>query len=138
MFILENVDIADDPDGEGQGNLDLIVEALQSVGYAVRIFKLVANDFGLPTRRVRLYFGGYHQKKQPEASFDLVEKLLNCFKLKCQKPEPRTNTCDMTFLIRRPLFLFFSLLDDGPAIAYVTHFPLSCGMETLHRLKLLI
>lgn len=87
MFILENVDLAEDSEGEGQGNLELIVQALQAVGYAVRIFKLIASDFGLPTGRVRLYFGGYHQKKHPEASFDLVEKLLTCFKLKSQKPE---------------------------------------------------
>lgn len=93
MFILENVDLAEDSEGEGQGNLELIVQALQAVGYAVRIFKLIASDFGLPTGRVRLYFGGYHQKKHPEASFDLVEKLLTCFKLKSQKPEPWTNTC---------------------------------------------
>ena len=87
FFILENVDLAEDEDG----NFDLIVQALQCAGsgYNVRVFKLISTDYGLPTRRIRLYFGGFHRQKQPQASFEVVEKLLALFRLKSQKPAAR-------------------------------------------------
>ena len=75
-----------DDDGDGSSNLEIIVKSLQSIGYIVRVYKLLSTDYGLPTRRVRLYFGGYNKQKVPQASFELVDKLLACFKLDHQKP----------------------------------------------------
>ena len=88
VFLLENVDMNDDESGDGSSNLEIIVKSLQSLGtgYIVRVYKMLSSDYGLPTRRVRLYFGGYHKQKAPQASFELVDKLLVCFKLEHQKP----------------------------------------------------
>ena len=85
-FILENVDMSEDSESES-GNLDIILKTLQSKNYTVKCFKVISTDYGLPTRRVRLYLGGFSNRKQPNASFALVEQLLCLCKLKHQPPD---------------------------------------------------
>ena len=87
-FLLENVEMSEDDGGEG--NLDVIVKILQSLGYKVQVFRVLASDYALPTRRVRLYLGGFNQKKQPDACFKTVDQLLSLFKMKPQPPESWT------------------------------------------------
>ena len=86
MFLLENVEMSEDPDS-GEGNLDLVVRALKHAGYQVEVYRILSSDYGLPTRRSRLYLGGFHLTKQDGASFSLVSKFLELFKLKSQPPD---------------------------------------------------
>ncbi|CAJ1403083.1 unnamed protein product, partial [Effrenium voratum] len=89
-FILENVDLDSEPDG----NLDLIMKALSSSGfgthadgYQVKAFKILTSDYGLPSRRIRLYFVGVSRSSFPQFSMKCVERNLNMFTLKCQPPD---------------------------------------------------
>jgi len=84
-FILENVDLGDGEDPDS--NLAIINEALQKCGYTVKVFKLTANDFGVPQRRLRIFICGFHSEKQPQASWVRVERMLNLMRLKSQPPE---------------------------------------------------
>ena len=88
-FVLENVDMNEDENDSG--NLDIILKCLQSQNYAVKVFKILSSDYGLPTRRVRLYLVGFHQRKQSSAPLHLLEQLLSIFKLKHQPPESWTH-----------------------------------------------
>ena len=47
-----------EPRASNQSNLQIILDHLNQLGYAVAVHKLRADDFGLPQRRVRLYFIG--------------------------------------------------------------------------------
>lgn len=78
--------MSEDSESES-GNLDIILKTLQSKNYTVKCFKVISTDYGLPTRRVRLYLGGFSNRKQPNASFALVEQLLCLCKLKHQPPD---------------------------------------------------
>ena len=97
-FVLENVDIDDE---SKNSNLSLILQALQNSGpsgFNVRCFKVVSTDFGLPQRRVRLYFVGVSCAIYPNVNMDNVSKHLNLFKLKTQPPVlqqhlPNTEYC---------------------------------------------
>ena len=89
-FILENVDLDSEPDG----NLDLIMKALSSSGfgthadgYQVKAFKILTSNYGLPSRRIRLYFVGVSRSSFPQFSMKCVERNLNMFTLKCQPPD---------------------------------------------------
>ena len=84
-FILENVDLNDDDDS----NLDNILKALSQIGggFRVRAFKLYSTDFGIPQRRCRLFFIGFSEKSQGEASMAKVEQMLRGFRLKRQTPD---------------------------------------------------
>ena len=85
-FLLENVDLGD---GESpESNLSLIVEALESLGYVLKTYRIISLDWGLPQRRLRIYLAGFSTKKQPNASLSRMEKHLNLMQLKCQRPDP--------------------------------------------------
>lgn len=71
---------------DDNSNLEIILKT-RSLGYQVRVFKLMSSDFGLPSRRVRLYFAGFSSLHQPNASLDLVETLLGVLQLKSQPPD---------------------------------------------------
>ena len=79
-FILENVDL---DEGTGASNLDFILRMLRDCNYRVRVYKVISQDFGIPQRRVRLWFCGFHNTLQPSASFEIIEKYLSAFRLKC-------------------------------------------------------
>jgi len=84
-FILENLDL---PEEDGS-NFDHIVKALEDAGedgFLVRAFRLSALEYGLPQRRIRLFFIGFNKATQETASFKNIEKYLNGFKLKRQPP----------------------------------------------------
>ena len=79
-------------DGEDpESNLAVINEMLQSCNYIVKVFKITALDYGTPQRRMRVFICGYHKEKQPNASLNRVEKLLNIMQLKSQQPDPFFN-----------------------------------------------
>ena len=84
-FILENVDLNDDDDS----NLDNILQVLSQVGggFKVRAFKLYSTDYGVPQRRCRLFFIGFSEKSQGEASMAKVEQMLRGLRLKRQPPD---------------------------------------------------
>ena len=84
-FILENLDL---PEEDGS-NFDHIVQALEHAGdegFLVRAFRLSALEYGLPQRRIRLFFIGFNKATQGTASFKNIEKYLNGFKMKRQPP----------------------------------------------------
>ena len=84
-FLLENLDL--DDSGE-ESNLSIILSSLQECGpgYKVQQFKMISSDFGIPQRRVRLFFLGYNSRRHPDVSFSRVEKRLAFLKLKTQPP----------------------------------------------------
>ena len=84
FFVLENVDLSDSDDVDG--NLQMIVKCLQDSGYRVRTFRLIATDFGLPQRRLRIYICGFHSLRQQQASFQKVERYLSAMRLPKQGP----------------------------------------------------
>ena len=90
----------DDDPAAADSNLSLINGALQECGpgFNVKIYKLSANEYGLPTRRTRLYFIGFNLQTQPQANFARVDRLLSLFKLKSQPPDARTIHCDLHLL----------------------------------------
>eukprot|EP00439_Symbiodinium_sp_Y106_P024525 s8751_g3.t1 len=91
-FVLENVDMdstgtdGGTSSGENDSNFALIVQALSDIGYIVRAYHLSAQDYGLPQRRVRLYFIGYKESTQGHVNFARLEKNLQKCRLKCQPP----------------------------------------------------
>ena len=70
-----------------ESNLALITRALEELGYLVRVFRVVAKDFGLPQRRVRIYIAGFHKDFHESVSWTRMEKMLYAMRLKCQLPE---------------------------------------------------
>lgn len=93
-FLLENVDLSEDTstaeNSKDTSNLELIMNALERAGpgFTVRVFKVVSSDFGLPQRRVRLYFVGINSKKYPNYQMNNLVNVLNLLNLKVQKPAP--------------------------------------------------
>ena len=85
FYILENVELGDGEDPES--NARLISEALESAGYSARLFRIMASDFGVPQRRLRVYIAGFSHAKQPQSSLVRVEHALNAMRLQCQKPD---------------------------------------------------
>ena len=83
--MLENVDLSDGDDVEG--NLQMIIKCIQEAGYNVRTFRMIATDFGLPQRRLRIYLCGFHRIKQGMANFQKVERHLRAMRLPHQPPE---------------------------------------------------
>ena len=79
-------------DESKNSNLNLILQSLQNSGpsgFNVRCFKVVSSDFGLPQRRVRLYFAGVSCHHYPNVNMENISKHLNLFKLKKQPPVPQ-------------------------------------------------
>ena len=84
MFLLENVDMEDDQDG----NLGLIVRSLEDAGYTSQVYKCVSTDFALPQRRVRLYILGFNKTRQPQIVFENISQRIELFRLKTLPVEP--------------------------------------------------
>ena len=83
MFLLENIEMSScDDDDRKLGPTSLEPSSHWDIGWKFSSWQ--PPTMGLPTRRTRLYFAGFHQTLQPYASFELVEELLCCFKLKHQ------------------------------------------------------
>ena len=81
-FLLENVDLEETSKSSSkESNLQVILRTLSEVrdGYHVRAFKIMSKDFGVPQRRVRLFFVG--------VDMDKVAQNLKSFQLKSQKPD---------------------------------------------------
>ena len=70
-----------------ESNYEVISRCLVESNYNVQTFVIASSDYGVPQRRVRLFFCGFCRERQPDASFGRVEQLLTLFKLKCQKPD---------------------------------------------------
>ena len=88
MFLLENVDIEDEDDG----NLAWIIKILRESKYAVAVYKLISSDFGLPQRRVRLYILGFSVERQPQINWANIERRLDLFRIKSLAPATRLHT----------------------------------------------
>ena len=88
FFTLENVDMDSSTD-DSTSNFNVIVQTLEQVGsgYFVKVFKLCSCDFGVPQRRVRLFFVGLNKETQDEKSFHRIEEWLKLFQLKTQTPD---------------------------------------------------
>ena len=89
-FLLENVDLEETSKSTNkESNLQVILRALSEArdGYHVRAFKILSKDFGVPQRRVRLFFIGVHKGTYPNFDMDKVARNLEIFQLKCQKPD---------------------------------------------------
>lgn len=89
FFTLENVDM-DAGNDDSPSNFNIIVQTLESSGkngFIVRVYKLCTKDYGLPQRRVRLFFVGLNKNSQDESSFRDIEKWLTVFQLPCQPPD---------------------------------------------------
>ena len=89
-FLLENVDLEETSKSTSkESNLQVILRALSEArdGYHVRAFKILSKDFGVPQRRVRLFFIGVHKGTYPNFDMDKVAQNLEKFRLKCQKPD---------------------------------------------------
>ena len=89
-FLLENVDLEETSKSTNkESNLQVILRALSEArdGYHVRAFKILSKDFGVPQRRVRLFFIGVHKGTYPNFDMDKVAQNLEKFQLKCQKPD---------------------------------------------------
>ena len=82
-FLLENVDLEGD---DSEGNLQSIIRVLEAAEYLVQTFRLVASDFGLPQRRVRIYLVGFCKQRRPDISFQRMERHISMMRLKCQLP----------------------------------------------------
>eukprot|EP00438_Fugacium_kawagutii_P005718 Skav230909 [mRNA] locus=scaffold2979:64341:65900:+ [translate_table: standard] len=82
-FVLENVDLEL---GGPDANYTIIIESLESMGYQVSALKIIATDFGVPQRRVRLYICGVSKSKYPNFDMSKVATVIDLFKLKTQDP----------------------------------------------------
>ncbi len=86
-FLLENVDMTDDETPDS--NLSLILQSLEAAGthgFHVQALLLVSSDFGVPQRRVRLYFVGVNKGKHPHFQIKAIANILDALKLKSQLP----------------------------------------------------
>lgn len=83
-FALENVDLSETDDAES--NLNMIKKVLEEANYKTKTFRVIASDFGLPQRRIRIYVCGFHATKQAQASFQKVERNLAAMRLSKQNP----------------------------------------------------
>ena len=89
-FLLENVDMEESKSSSSdENNLDLIVQQLEQTGggFWLRVYKVLTRDFGLPQRRIRLFFLGVSKRHYPDFNMDAVTKHLEAFKLQCQNPD---------------------------------------------------
>ena len=93
-FLLENVDL-EEPKASGDTNLQLIMEALKNLsgGYHLKVYKVLSADFGVPQRRIRLFFLGVSKRHYPEFTFYKVTKHIEAFKLQSQNPDTRLLNC---------------------------------------------
>ena len=87
MFLLENVDMEAEDE---ESNLALITKCLDELGFAVKVFKLVATDFGLPQRRIRIYIAGFNRSLRENISWTRVEEMLYAMRLQKQPPDTWT------------------------------------------------
>ena len=87
-FLLENVDL-EESKTNNETNFDVIVKCLENAGggYWLMVYKILTTDFGLPQRRVRLFFLGVSKKHYPEFVMSNVTTHLEHFKLKVQHPD---------------------------------------------------
>ncbi len=87
-FLLENVDL-EESKSKDDTNFDVIVKCLENAsgGYWLKVYKILTADFGLPQRRVRLFFLGASKKHYPEFDMSNVTTHLEHFKLKTQHPD---------------------------------------------------
>ena len=70
-------------------NLSLILQSLETAGthgFHVQALLLVSSDFGVPQRRVRLYFVGVNKGKHSHFQIKAVANILDSLKLKSQSP----------------------------------------------------
>jgi site-specific DNA-cytosine methylase len=91
-------------------NLDLIVRQLEELagGFCLRVYKVLTRDFGLPQRRIRLFFLGVSKRHYPDFNMDVVTKHLEAFKLQCQSPDSFFEMlCTLFFLFRVDSFFRF-------------------------------
>ena len=105
-FLLENVDMEESKQSSSDdNNLDLIVRQLEELagGFWLRVYKVLTRDFGLPQRRIRLFFLGVSKRHYPDFNMDVVTKHLEAFKLQCQSP-------DSFFEMLCTLFFFSELI----------------------------
>jgi site-specific DNA-cytosine methylase len=58
----------------------------------VRAYKVVSTDFGLPTRRQRLYFIGVSKAHYPLFDMNKVTEILSLLKLETQQPVTGRNS----------------------------------------------
>ncbi|CAE7838776.1 unnamed protein product [Symbiodinium microadriaticum] len=88
FFILENVDMTtpDDFTAAGDGNFENVMQSLRQQGFAVKAYRMQSSDYGVPQRRIRLFFVGFNKKLHPNPKFDNIAKRLHGLKLKCQPP----------------------------------------------------
>ena len=84
MILLENVDISEE--GGETSNIHLILEALKEVGFACKCYKLIASDFALPQRRIRLFILGYNMNKHLHVNFDRIDQYLELRRISALKP----------------------------------------------------
>ena len=84
MILLENVDISEE--GGETSNIHLILEALKEVGFACKCYKLIASDFALPQRRIRLFILGYNMNKHLHVNFDRIDQYLELCRISALKP----------------------------------------------------
>lgn len=85
---------------EPGSNFDHIIHLLEKAGpgYRVKTFRMLASDYGLPQRRLRIFIIGLKSTTQGGASFDRIEKSLNAFKLSKQKPASWNNSKTLKIL----------------------------------------
>ena len=95
MFLLENVDLEDEADG----NLAWIVKILRETKYEVQVYKLISSDFALPQRRVRLYILGFSSERQSQVTWANIERRLDLFRIKSLSPATRLHNyiCKLCF-----------------------------------------
>ena len=76
--------------GRSQSNLDVVLEAAQTCGYAARAVKMIATRYALPQQRKRFYIVGVKSNMEGAAvSTDTVfERMTNILVNLNMKPEP--------------------------------------------------
>ena len=106
---------ADDGKEGSDTNYELCVQSLKDAGthgFQVRCFRIVSSDYGVPQRRMRLFFLGFNKKLHPNASFANVTSMLMNFKLKCQLPATHLTilaTCSAIIVINNSCYVSFTM-----------------------------
>ena len=94
MILLENVDL----DTDESGNLQLILKALSEAGFSCKVYKVISSDFAIPQRRVRIYILGYSKERQPQISFQNVDRMMELFRIQSLDPDTRPSDPRFTTL----------------------------------------